>query len=100
VEVIIKKGLGAAAVVLVLTLIYGGTLRLVGLISGPHDANRSFWALMATLIVALVAPSLRNAIQAALDRLYYRDRYDYRRAPVNSATCLKRHLHLDRLSPR
>jgi PAS domain S-box-containing protein len=100
VEVIIKKGLGAAAVVLLLTLIYSGTLQLVSLVIGPNDANRSFWALMATLIVALVAPSLRHAIQAALDRLYYRDRYDYRRALVSFARELNSDLDLSRLSTR
>ena len=78
VEVIIKKGMVAAAVVFVLALIYGGTLWLAGLILGAGNQSSSFWALFATLIVALIAPWLRGAIQAALDRLYYRDRYDYR----------------------
>ena len=50
--------------------------------SGADNERSSFWALFATLIVALVAPWLWRSIQAALDRLYYRDRYDYRRALV------------------
>jgi PAS domain S-box-containing protein len=100
IEVIIKKALGAAAAVLVLALIYGATLRLAGLILGAGNDNSSFWALMATLIVALVAPSLRHAIQSALDRLYYRDRYDYRRALVSFARELNSDLDLDRLSTR
>jgi PAS domain S-box-containing protein len=100
VEVIIKKALAAAAVVLVLAAIYGGTLQLVSLILGADNERSSFWALLATLIVALVAPWLRNAIQAALDRLYYRDRYDYRRALVNFARELNSDLNLERLSTR
>jgi len=100
VEVIIKRGLGAAAVVLGLTVIYAGTLWLVGLVIGPNNNSSSFWALLATLIVALVSPWLRNAIQAALDRLYYRDRYDYRRALVNFARELNSDLDLTRLSTR
>jgi PAS domain S-box-containing protein len=100
VEVIIKKGMVAAAVVFVLALIYGGTLWLAGLILGAGNQNSSFWALFATLIVALIAPWLRSAIQAALDRLYYRDRYDYRRALVAFARELNSDLDLDRLSTR
>jgi hypothetical protein len=100
IEVIIKKGLVAAAVVTVLALIYGGTLRLAGLILGAGNENSSFWALFATLIVALVAPWLKSSIQAALDRLYYRDRYDYRRALVAFARELNSDLDLQRLSSR
>jgi PAS domain S-box-containing protein len=100
IEVIMKKGLVALAVVLVLAAIYGGTLRLAGLILGEGNSSSSFWALFATLIVALVAPWMRNAIQAALDRLYYRDRYDYRRALVNFARELNSDLDLHRLSKR
>ena len=100
VEVIIKKGMVAAAVVFVLALIYGGTLWLAGVILGATNQSSSFWALFATLIVALIAPWLRGAIQAALDRLYYRDRYDYRRALVAFARELNSDLDLDRLSKR
>ncbi|MEO7189764.1 MAG: ATP-binding protein [Vicinamibacterales bacterium] len=98
IEVIIKKGLVIAAVVVLLAMMYGGTLRLVSLVLGADNERSSFWALLATLIVALVAPSLWNAIQTALDRLYYRDRYDYRRALVSFARELNSDLDLDRLS--
>ncbi len=100
IEVIIKKALVIAAVVLLLTLIYAGTLQLVALVLGPDNERGSFWALLATLIVALVAPKLWTAIQNALDRLYYRDRYDYRRALVGFARELNSDLDLARLSTR
>ena len=100
IEVIIKKALVVAAVVLLLAVMYGGTLLLVGLVLGTDNERGSFWALLATLIVALVAPWLWKAIQTALDRLYYRDRYDYRRALVNFARELNSDLDLDRLSTR
>ena len=83
IEVIIKRALVVSAVGLVLVVIYQGTLTLVGL--PPRHARRSdnsFWALFATLVVVLVAPRLWNVMQGGLDRLYYRDRYDYRRALV------------------
>lgn len=100
IEVIIKKGLVAAAVVLLLAAIYNGTLILVGLVLATDSERGSFWALLATLIVALVAPTLWTSIQNALDRLYYRDRYDYRRALVAFARELNSDLDLQRLSTR
>jgi PAS domain S-box-containing protein len=100
IEVIIKKALVVAAVVLLLASIYGGTLTLVSFLLGADEHRSSFWALFATLIVALIAPWLWNAIQAGLDRLYYRDRYDYRRALVSFTRDLNSDLDLHRLSTR
>lgn len=97
IEVIIKRALVVSAVGLVLVVIYQGTLELVGLLSG-HQEQNEFWALFATLVVVLVAPPLWNAIQGGLDRLYYRDRYDYRRALVTFARELNSDLDLERLS--
>src|SRR4030095_14819841 len=84
IEVIIKKALVATAVAAVLALIYGGVCWVVSMFSATTPDSR-FWALFATLVVALVYPWLWRAIQAALDRLYYRERYDYRRALVSFA---------------
>jgi two-component system NtrC family sensor kinase len=100
IEVIIKRALVVSAVGLGLVVVYQGTLAIVGLIPGPHEKDNQFWALFATLVVVLVAPWLRNAIQGGLDRLYYRDRYDYRRALVSFARELNSDLDLDRLSTR
>ena len=99
IEVIIKKALVALAVVLVLALIYRGVLLVVSAFAGADSDNR-FWALFATLVVALIYPWLWRAIQAALDRMYYRDRYDYRRALVSFARELNSDLDLDSLSSR
>ncbi|MEO8482070.1 MAG: ATP-binding protein [Acidobacteriota bacterium] len=100
IEVIIKRVLLVAAVAVVLAGIYSGTLLLVGLVLGTDNDRSSFWALLATLVVALVAPPLWNAIRTALDRLYYRDRYDYRRALVAFARELNSDLDLHRLSTK
>ena len=101
IEVIFKRALGVSAVGLVLVVIYQGTLWLVGLVRGSHSQNdNNFWARFATLVVVLVAPRLWNVIQGGLDRLYYRDRYDYRRALVAFARELNSDLDLERLSTR
>src|SRR5262249_22274409 len=43
---------------------------------------------------------LRSAVQAGLDRLYYKDRYDYRKALVGFARELNSDLDLNRLTER
>jgi PAS domain S-box-containing protein len=100
IEVILKKILVTTAVGLSLVLIYAGTLSVVSALFDADPNASSFWALFATLIVVLVAPWLWHAIQAGLDRLYYRDRYDYRRALVSFARELNSELDLQRLSTR
>src|SRR5437667_12339883 len=57
-------------------------------------------ALLATLLALLLAPPVKQAIQNALDRAFYRDRYDYRRALVGFARDLNSDLDLHRLSER
>ena len=52
------------------------------------------------MVVVLLSRPVKNAIQTALDRVYYRDRYDYRRALVGFARDLNSDLDLFRLSER
>jgi PAS domain S-box-containing protein len=101
VEVIIKWTLMMAAVAAGVITVFFGTLWGVEYIFGTdnqHDTEHV--AMVATLIVVIVFPWLKDSIQAALDRLYYRDRYDYRRALVSFARELNSDLDLDRLSTR
>ncbi|HUL73481.1 MAG TPA: ATP-binding protein [Vicinamibacterales bacterium] len=100
IEVIIKKALVVAAVVLLLVVAYAGVFWLVNLTLGADENRSSFWALFAMLVGALIAPWLWNAIQNGLDRLYYKDRYDYRKALVSFARELNTDLDLGRLSSR
>jgi two-component system NtrC family sensor kinase len=100
VEVIIKRGLAISAVALGLAIIYLSTMQFVGFVFRRDPQQNNVIALLATLIVALVAPWLWRTIQTALDRLYYRERYDYRRALVTFARELNSDLDLDRLSTR
>ena len=100
VEVIIKRVLVMAAVVLALVIVYEATFRLGRFVLGIDPASSSNWALLSTLVVALLAPTLRHAIQAGLDRLYYKDHYDYRRALVTFTRELNSDLDLGRLTER
>jgi two-component system, NtrC family, sensor kinase len=101
VEVIIKRGLVYAAALAAIAAIYAVLLRIAGVIFfRDADQRNPVIALLATLVVVLLSRPVKNAIQAGLDRVYYRDRYDYRRALVGFARDLNGDLDLQRLSER
>jgi two-component system, NtrC family, sensor kinase len=101
VEVIVKRSLVYTAVVLAVLTIYTTLFRLVGvLVVDDLDRHNRIVAVLATLVVVLLARPVKNAIQNALDRAFYRDRYDYRRALVGFARDLNSDLDLARLSER
>jgi len=101
VEVIIKRALVYSAAVSAIVATYAVLLRLasVAFLSGSQQHN-SVIAILATLVVVLIAKPVKDAIQDTLDRAYYRDRYDYRRALVGFARDLNSDLDLDRLVER
>jgi two-component system, NtrC family, sensor kinase len=101
VEVIIKRTVVYAAAISAIAAIYAVLLKFASeLFSTTSDQHNSIIAVLATLVVVLLAPMVKNTIQMALDRAYYRDRYDYRRALVGFARDLNSDLDLDRLSER
>ena len=101
VEVIVKRSLVYTAAVAAMIVIY---LALEGLASEvfleESDDHNAIIALLATAVVVLLASPVKNAIQTMLDRVYYRDRFDYRRALVRFARDLNSDLDLQRLSER
>jgi PAS domain S-box-containing protein len=102
VEVIIKRALVYATAVAAIAAIYAVLLRMAGTIflRDADQRTNPVIALLATLVVVLLSRPVKNAIQAGLDRVYYRDRYDYRRALVGFARDLNSDLDLQRLSER
>jgi two-component system, NtrC family, sensor kinase len=101
VEVIIKRGLVYAAAIAAIAAIYTIVLKIAGIWydTDTNDTNPII-AFLATMVLVLLARPVKNAIQTALDRVYYRDRYDYRRALVGFARDLNSDLDLFRLSER
>jgi two-component system NtrC family sensor kinase len=101
VEVIIKRALVYGAALAAIAAIYAILLRLAGAVF-VHDSDQRnpVIALLATLVVVSLWRPVKNAIQTGLDRVYYRDRYDYRRALVGFARDLNSDLDLLRLSER
>ena len=101
VEVIIKRALVYAAALAAIAAIYAVLLRIAGAVFlRDADQRNPVIALLATFVVVLLSRPVKNAIQTGLDRVYYRDRYDYRRALVGFARDLNSDLDLQRLSER
>jgi two-component system, NtrC family, sensor kinase len=102
VEVIIKRGLVYAAAIAASAAFYAILLRLAGeMFPDPSKTGpNTIVAFLATMVLVLLARPVKNVIQTGLDRVYYRDRYDYRRALVGFARDLNSDLDLLRLSER
>ena len=101
VEVIIKRAVAYTTAILAMVAIYAVLLRVASeILLGGSQQHNSIIALLATLVVVLLASPVKNTFQSALDRAYYRDRYDYRRALIGFARDLNRDLDLSRLSER
>ena len=101
IEVIVKRALVYAAALGAIVAIYAAMLQGVQRVWLKGD-NEHNWiiAFLATLVALLLAPPVKSAVQNALDRAFYRDRYDYRRALVGFARDLNSDLDLHRLSER
>ncbi len=101
VEVIIKRGVAYTAFLAAAAVLYFAMLRTTGFFfSNDSDQHNWIVALLATLVVILVARPVRESVQNALDRVFYRDRYDYRRALLGFARDLNNDLDIVRLSQR
>ncbi len=101
VEVIIKRGLAYTAFLGASGLLYLAMRKTVGFIfSDDTDPHNWVVAALATMVVVLLAQPVKDAVQNALDRVFYRDRYDYRRALVGFARDLNTDLDVVRLSQR
>ena len=101
VEVIVKRSLVYVSVVLAIFTIYATLLRLAGIVFlDAADRHNMIIAMLATIVVVLLFSPVKSAIQNALDRAFYRDKYDYRRALVGFARDLNSDLDIDRLGER
>jgi PAS domain S-box-containing protein len=101
IEVIVKRAMVYAAAIGAIVGIYAGLLEAVQRVFlKGGDANQWVLLLLALLVAALLAPPVKNVVQNALDRAFYRDRYDYRRALVGFARDLNSDLDLNRLAAR
>jgi two-component system NtrC family sensor kinase len=88
-------------VILAIFTIYATLLRFAGIVGlDEADRHNTIIAMLATIVVVLLFSPVKSAIQNTLDRAFYRDKYDYRRALVGFARDLNSDLDLDRLGER
>lgn len=101
VEIILKRLLVYTSAVAASVALFVLILRTSGgsFIQSESD-QRWVIAFLATIVVILVARPVKDGLQGAIDRAFYRDRYDYRRALVAFARDLNADLDLDRLAER
>jgi len=100
VEVIIKRVLVYVAAAAAMVALYAILLRAVGWVFPGGGSGNTVIAVLATMVVVLLARPVKVVAQNVLDRAFYRDRYDYRRALVGFARDLSTDLDLTRLSER
>ncbi|HUU33629.1 MAG TPA: ATP-binding protein, partial [Vicinamibacterales bacterium] len=101
VEIILKRLLVYSAALSAIVAIYVVIVRATGgFFVSTEDDHRWVIAALATVVVLLLARPVKDAVQSAIDRVFYRDRYDYRRALVGFARELNTDLDLDRLAER
>jgi PAS domain S-box-containing protein len=101
IEVIVKRGLVYAAALSAIVVIYAVLLEAVQRLPVRGGSpNEWVFAFFATLVAVLLAPPVKTFVQNTLDRAFYRDRYDYRRALVGFARDLNSDLDLNRLAAR
>lgn len=101
VEVILKRLLVYTAVASAIAAIYVTILGTTDLyFVSSEDGHRWVIAALATIVVLLLARPVKDAVQSGIDRVFYRDRYDYRRALVGFARELNSDLDLDRIAER
>jgi two-component system NtrC family sensor kinase len=101
VEIILKRLLIYTSASAAIVAIYALILRASGgwIVEGEPE-HRWIIAFLATVVVILLAKPVKDGLQKAIDRAFYRDRYDYRRALVTFARELNSDLDLNRLADR
>jgi hypothetical protein len=101
IEVIVKRALVYAAALAAMIVIYAVLLEAVQrVVLKGSAANDWVLAFLATLVAVLLTPPVKTFVQNVLDRAFYRDRYDYRRALLGFARDLNSDLDLNRLAER
>ncbi|HVZ23552.1 MAG TPA: ATP-binding protein, partial [Vicinamibacterales bacterium] len=101
IEVIVKRALVYVAVLSAIVVIYAALSQTVERVFfGGGAANEWMIAFLAMIVAVVLAPPVKDFVQNALDRAFYRDRYDYRRALVGFARDLNSDLDLHRLADR
>lgn len=99
IEIIIRKGIVYAALTACVT---GGYVLLVGISYAVLGMNRTMHRSLilegvSASIIAFVVLNFKNRIQDAIDRLFFRDKYDYRKTLATLSDNLSSIFGLDKM---
>ena len=101
IEVIVKRSLVYAVALAAIVALSALALQALDRILVRGGGGDSWLIpILAALVAVLLAPPVKAWIQHALDRAFYRDRYNYRRALEGFARDLNSDLDLNRLADR
>lgn len=99
IELIIKRSLIYGAVTAALAAIYllfvFGIGSLLGIILG-HADNRAL-SVAAFIVIAFVFDPIKRRVQESIDRIFYRERYDYQKALLEFSQELPQQMNLDQI---
>ncbi len=99
VEILFKRGLFTASLMGVIAAVYLAAYFLGTRYVGA-DEHSLLIAVLSAIIAALVLPAFRDRAERFVDRLFYREKYDFRRALVRLASEMNSRLDLETLGER
>ncbi len=99
VEILFKRGLLFASLMGVIAAVYLAAYFL-GTSYVVADEHSLLIAVLSAIIAALVVPAFRERAERFVDRLFYREKYDFRRALVRLASEMNSQLDLEPLGDR
>ncbi|HEY3837529.1 MAG TPA: ATP-binding protein [Bryobacteraceae bacterium] len=98
VDIIFRRGYAyTLATLCVLGGFYGVVFSLARIVQKNFQNLNTSQLTVVMLIAAFLFQPIRNWIQERLDKLFYRDRYDYRRTMIEFARELNSEMNLDRM---
>lgn len=99
IDLLISRTLVYGTLTVTLVLAYFGSVALLGgLVSGFTGQTSQITVVASTLAVAVLFNPLRRRIQAFIDRLFYRSRYDARKTLESFSTKLREETDLEALN--
>jgi two-component system, NtrC family, sensor kinase len=97
-DIFLKRGIMAIAILLCCAATYAACYVLMDrAASGITPAGLNLALILATFLTAIFYPRLHQRLKSAVDQIFYRERYDYRRTLIEFGEALNRELSLPSL---
>jgi two-component system, NtrC family, sensor kinase len=97
VDIIFKRGLAHTFAVATIAAVYFAIVALIGELFHTAWPTGPLGAVIAIVVAAFLFQPLRDWVQAHLDRMFYRDRLDYRRTLIEFGRTLTNEVRLEPL---